>query len=239
MDKSRQAVGFLYVFSLITRSLLCARGALVCSFLPAIWAVLRKRFVPMVKRVSKNNYACSASEQRFQHFIVSQHPLRRLVCVRGLTETVHTLSVDEAVDGALVMRKSCSSAILCRLVFCDSRPPQAVHILFLFQFCSDMARTYLSGTFTSPYPCEHCLDILISHHDFTRHPHTPAQLPCLAYCAPLPWSCHVYRISFDPFARSLCTCRYGGFSAEILLFLLLRLLPRHLKSRYSAAMTYL
>jgi hypothetical protein len=41
--------------------------------------------------------------QRFQHFMMSQHPLRRLVCVRSLTDIVHGLSVDEALEGALPM----------------------------------------------------------------------------------------------------------------------------------------
>eukprot|EP00285_Hemiselmis_virescens_P015271 CAMPEP_0173385842 /NCGR_PEP_ID=MMETSP1356-20130122/8439_1 /TAXON_ID=77927 ORGANISM="Hemiselmis virescens, Strain PCC157" /NCGR_SAMPLE_ID=MMETSP1356 /ASSEMBLY_ACC=CAM_ASM_000847 /LENGTH=611 /DNA_ID=CAMNT_0014341827 /DNA_START=74 /DNA_END=1906 /DNA_ORIENTATION=- len=41
--------------------------------------------------------------ERFQNFMTSQHPLRRLVCVRGLAEMVHCLSVEDALEGALPM----------------------------------------------------------------------------------------------------------------------------------------
>lgn len=39
--------------------------------------------------------------ERFQHFICSEHPLRRLVCVRGLAETLKGVSCADAISVAL------------------------------------------------------------------------------------------------------------------------------------------
>ena len=36
--------------------------------------------------------------ERFQHFARSQHPLRRLVCIRGLPDLLASLTVNEAID---------------------------------------------------------------------------------------------------------------------------------------------
>eukprot|EP00283_Hemiselmis_rufescens_P004699 CAMPEP_0173423222 /NCGR_PEP_ID=MMETSP1357-20121228/3615_1 /TAXON_ID=77926 /ORGANISM="Hemiselmis rufescens, Strain PCC563" /LENGTH=643 /DNA_ID=CAMNT_0014386315 /DNA_START=23 /DNA_END=1954 /DNA_ORIENTATION=+ len=47
--------------------------------------------------------------ERFQNFMVSQHPLRRLVCVRGLAELVHSLSVEDALEGILPMLEQAAS----------------------------------------------------------------------------------------------------------------------------------
>mmetsp|Transcript_753 Transcript_753/g.1545 ORF Transcript_753/g.1545 Transcript_753/m.1545 type:complete len:645 (+) Transcript_753:130-2064(+) len=39
--------------------------------------------------------------ERFQNFVRSQHPLRRLVCIKGLPEILHTTSVETALSSAL------------------------------------------------------------------------------------------------------------------------------------------
>ena len=39
--------------------------------------------------------------ERFQHFMASEHPLRRLVCVRGLSETLKGVTCGEAINIAL------------------------------------------------------------------------------------------------------------------------------------------
>jgi hypothetical protein len=44
--------------------------------------------------------------ERFQHFIASEHALRRLVCVRGLSETMKGVTCDEATSVALPLLES-------------------------------------------------------------------------------------------------------------------------------------
>ena len=44
--------------------------------------------------------------ERFQHFISSEHPLRRLVCVRGLAETLKSVSISDAITVALPLLES-------------------------------------------------------------------------------------------------------------------------------------
>ncbi len=39
--------------------------------------------------------------ERFQHFARSQHPLRRLVCIRGVPDLLESISVNEALDSVL------------------------------------------------------------------------------------------------------------------------------------------
>jgi hypothetical protein len=46
--------------------------------------------------------------ERFQNFITSEHALRRLVCVRGLTETVRGISCMEAVKTVIPLLLSAS-----------------------------------------------------------------------------------------------------------------------------------
>ena len=47
--------------------------------------------------------------ERFQHFITSEYPLRRLVCVRGLAETMGSVSVGEAIEVALPLLAAVSN----------------------------------------------------------------------------------------------------------------------------------
>ena len=44
--------------------------------------------------------------ERFQHFIASEHALRRLVCVRGLSETMKGVTCEEATSVALPLLES-------------------------------------------------------------------------------------------------------------------------------------
>jgi tRNA A37 threonylcarbamoyladenosine synthetase subunit TsaC/SUA5/YrdC len=46
--------------------------------------------------------------ERFQHFIVSEHALRRLVCVRGLAETIKGITCAEATSVALPLLEAAS-----------------------------------------------------------------------------------------------------------------------------------